>query len=70
MCKETEVMNISRQSSPMQTIVDQKRLENVESEYFNYLGSVKRYASEIKFRIAMGKAAFNKKKTIFTRKLD
>jgi len=31
---------------------------------------VKRYAREIKFRMAMAKATFNKKKTIFTSKLD
>jgi hypothetical protein len=63
-------MKISRQSSPVQTIVDQKRLGNTECEYLNYLGSVKRYAREIKFRMAMEKVAFNKKKTIFTSKLD
>jgi len=42
-------------------------------EYFNYLGSLitndARWASEIKSRIVMGKAAFNKK-TLFTNKLD
>ena len=31
---------------------------------------VKRYAREIKFRMTMAKAAFSKKKTIFTSKLD
>jgi len=31
---------------------------------------VKRYAREIKFRMAMAKAAFNRKKTIFTSRLD
>jgi hypothetical protein len=43
-------------------------------EYFNYLGSIitndARCAREIKSRIAMAKAAFNKKKTLFTSKLD
>jgi hypothetical protein len=42
-------------------------------EYFNYLGSVitndARCTREIKSRIAMAKAAFNKK-TLFTSKLD
>jgi hypothetical protein len=64
---------ISRQPSPVTIMIGQKQLENVEC--FKYLGSVltndgscKR---EIKSRIAMAKAAFNKKKkTLFTRKLD
>ena len=43
-----------------------------DEEYFNYLGSMvtndERYAREIKFRIAMAIAAFNKK-TPFTNRL-
>jgi hypothetical protein len=65
-------MRISRQPSPMKIMLDQKQLENVE--YFNYLGSVitndARCTREIKSRIAMAKAAFNKKKNLFTSKLD
>jgi hypothetical protein len=53
-------------------MIDQKQLENVE--YFNYLGSMitndARCTLEIKSRIAMAKGAFNKKKTLFTSKLD
>jgi hypothetical protein len=49
-------------------IVDQKQLENVE--YFKYLSSILtndgRCTCEIKCRIAMAKAAFNKKRTLFT----
>jgi len=49
-----------------------KQLENVEC--FKYLGSMLtndgRFTCEIKSRIAMGKAAFHKKKTLFTSKLD
>jgi len=41
---------------------------------FNYLGSVitndARCACEIKSRFAMAKAAFNKKKVLFTSKFD
>jgi hypothetical protein len=48
-----------------------KQPENVE--YFNYLGSMltgdARCTHEIKSRIALAKAAFNKKKTVFTSKL-
>ena len=53
-------------------MIDQKRLENVEC--FKYLGSLLtndgRCTREIKSRIAIAKAAFSKKKTLFTSKLD
>jgi len=52
-------------------MVDQKQLENVEC--FKYLGSMLndgRCTHEIKSRIAMAKAAFSKKKNLFTSKLD
>jgi hypothetical protein len=49
-----------------------KQLENVES--FTYLGSMLtnygRCTCEIKSRIARAKAAFNKKRPLFTRKMD
>jgi hypothetical protein len=52
--------------------IDQRQLENVKC--FRYLGSMLtddgRCTCEIKSRIAMAKAAFNKKKNIFTSKLD
>jgi hypothetical protein len=48
-------------------MVDQKQLENVR-----YFGTMIRNDArfEIKFRIAMAKTAFNKKKTLFSSKLD
>ena len=54
-------------------MIDQKQLENVEC--FKHLGSMftndGRCTCEIKSRIAMAKAAFNKKKKIlFNSKLD
>jgi hypothetical protein len=53
-------------------MIDQKQLEYVE--YFKYFGSMitkdVRGTREIKSRIAMGKAVFNKKNTFFTSKLD
>ena len=65
-------MRISRQPSPVTIMIDQKQLENVEC--YNYLGSMLtndgRCTREIKSRIAMAKAAFSKKKTLFTSKLD
>jgi hypothetical protein len=53
-------------------VIDQKQLENVES--FKYLGNIltndARCTCEIKCRIAMAKAAFNKKRALFTSTLD
>ena len=53
-------------------MLDQKQLENVE--FFNYLGSMTtndaRCTRELKFRIAMAKEALNRKKNLFTSKLD
>ena len=70
--EKTKVMRISRQQSPVKIMINQKQLENVES--FKYLGSILtndgRCTCEIKSRIAMVKAAFNKKRTLFTSTLD
>jgi hypothetical protein len=69
--KETSLMRSSRQPSQVQIMTDQKQLKNVE--HFNYLGSVItdiRCTREIKSRIVMAKTAFNRKKTLFTSKLD
>jgi hypothetical protein len=53
-------------------VIDQKQPENMES--LKYLGSILtndgRCTCEIKSRIAMDKAAFNKKRTLFTSTLD
>ena len=69
--EKTKVMRISRQPSPVTIMIDQKQLENVE--YFKHVGSVLtndgRCTCEIKFRIAMAKAAFSKK-ILFTSALD
>jgi hypothetical protein len=70
--EKTKVMRISRQPSPVKIMIDQKQLENVKS--FKYLGSILtnngRCTCEIKCRIAIAKAAFNKKRTLFTSTLD
>ena len=72
MWKKTKVMRISRQPSPVTTAIDQKQLENVK--YFKYLGSMLtddgRCTCEIKSRIVMAKTVFNKKKNLFTSKLE
>jgi len=69
--EKTKVMRISRQKFPVKITIDQKQLENEES--FKYLGSILttdgRCTCEIKCRIAMAKAAFNKKRALFTRTL-
>ena len=53
-------------------MIDQKQLENVET--FKYLSSILtndgRCNCEIKYRIAMVKTAFSKKKDLFTSTLD
>jgi hypothetical protein len=53
-------------------MIDQKQLENVES--FKYSGIMLtndgRCTCEIKSRIAMAKAAFNKNMALFTGKMD
>ena len=60
-------MRISRQPSPVTITIDQRQPENVKC--FKYLGSMLtedgRCTCEIKSRIAMAKAAFNKKKNLF-----
>ena len=65
-------MPVSRQPFPVKIIIDQKQLENVES--FKYLSSIltndRRCTCEIKCRIVMAKAAFNKKRALFTSTLD
>ena len=66
--EKTKLMRISRQPFPVKIMIDQKQIENVES--FKYLGSILtndgRCMCEIKSRIAMAKAAFNKKWALFT----
>jgi len=70
--ERTKVMRISRQPFPVKTIIDQKQIENVES--FKYLGRILtidgRCTCEIKCGIAMAKAAFKKKRALFTSTLD
>jgi hypothetical protein len=59
---------ITRQPFPIKIMIDQKQLENLES--FKYLVSILtidgRCTCEIKCRIAVVKAAFNKKRALFT----
>ena len=66
--KKTKLMRISRQLFPVKIMIDQKQLENVKT--FKYLGSILRNdgrcTCELKCRIAMPKAAFNKKGALFT----
>ena len=71
-CGKTKVTRISTYASPVRIVIDQKQLENVE--YFNRLGSIvtndARCTCEIKFRIVIAKSAFNRKKALFSSKLD
>jgi hypothetical protein len=69
--EETKVMRISRQPFQVKIKIDQKQLENVESFKYlvRFLTYVGRCTCEIKCRIAMAKAAFNKR-ALFTGTLD
>ena len=62
--EKCKVMRISRQPLPLQFMVNQKQLENVE--YFNYLARMiingARCTREIKLRIATGKQNSTKRK--------
>ena len=70
--EKTKVMRISKQQFPVKIIIYQKQLEDVE--FFKYSGSILtndgRSTCEIKCRIAMAKAAFNKKRALFTSTWD
>jgi len=60
----TKAMRISRQSSRIQIVINQRQVGNVEC--FSYLGFMindSRCTREVKSKIAMAKGAFNKKKT-------
>jgi len=65
--EKTKVMRISRQPFPLKIVIDQKQLENVKC--FKYLCSMLtddgRCTCDIKCRIAMAKAAFNKKRNFY-----
>jgi hypothetical protein len=64
-----KVIKISREPATLQIMIDQEQLESVE--YFNYFGSITnnaRCTSKIMSRIAIAKAALNKKKTLFAGK--
>jgi hypothetical protein len=71
-CGKTKVLRISRKQFPSQITRDKKQLEY--PKYFkhvcNMITNDARCSSEIKFRISMAKAAFNKKKTFITSKLE
>jgi hypothetical protein len=70
--EKTKTMRISRQPTPLHIKIDKTPVENAEE--FNCFGSMiandARCRREIKARIAMAKALFNEKETLFTSKLD
>ena len=70
--EKIKVMRISRHPSPIEITRDQTQLQNVK--YFSCLGSLitndATCTREITSVIAMAKASFNKKKTLFTSKRD
>jgi hypothetical protein len=70
--EKIKVMRISRQHFQVKIMIDQKQLDNVES--FKYwcsnLTNDGRCTCEIKCRISLAKAVFNKKRALFTSTLD
>jgi hypothetical protein len=69
--EKSTVMRISGQLFPAQIMIDRKQVENVECfKHFRSMINVAGCTLEFKSRIAMTKAAFSKKKTLFTSKLD
>ena len=70
--EKSKVMRISSEPSAVQIMTDQKKQKNVK--HFIYLCSMitndARCTREIKSRIAMTKAAFNRINILLTRKLD
>jgi hypothetical protein len=70
--EKAKAMGISSQQSRLKIMIGQKQPENMV--YFNYLCSMitndARCIREIKSRIAMAKAAFNKRENLLTSKLD
>ena len=70
--EEAKVMRVSGQQSPVLLMVGQKLLETVGclSCVGNLITIDVRCAYEIKFRIVVIRASFNKKETHFTSKLD
>ena len=70
--EKTKVTRISREPFPVTITIDPKQLEKVE--FLKYWGSILtnggRCTREIKSIIAMTKAAFNKKRSLFTSTLD
>ena len=64
-------MRISRQSFPLQTVIDQEQLEkwNIFNSFCSLITNDARCTLEIKSRIAVAKIALSKK-NLFTSKLD
>jgi hypothetical protein len=69
---KTKLMRIQTQPSQAEIMADRKQLENVE--YSKHLRSLNtndaRFTRENKSRIALAKAAFNKKKTLFRQQTE
>ena len=66
--KKKKVMKMSREPSRVQIMIDQKQLQNVDVG--SMIANDAKCTREIKCRIATAKSAFNRKKTLFTSKLD
>ena len=69
---KTKLLSISKQPSAVKIMIDHTKLEN--EGYLKYIGSMitndATCSRESKSRITMAKTAFNKKKSLFTNKID
>jgi len=70
--EKTKVMVISRQPSPLQSMVDQKQPDSVEciTNVDMLITCDARCAHAIKYSNAIARAIFNKRKTLITSKLN
>jgi hypothetical protein len=69
-CRETKVMRISRQAAIMQVMMHQKSAgkSGIFRRFCGMITKDARCTREIKSRVSMANAAFDKKKIIFTSK--
>ena len=69
--EKTKIMRISTQPSQVQIMVDKKWIMwNISTVKGSMMTNDARRTPEIKCRIVMAKAAFNKEKTLYISKLD
>jgi hypothetical protein len=71
-CRKTKVLRISRQPAIIQVMIHQKSTgeSGIIQQFCRMITKDARCTREIKSRVSMANAAFNKKKILFTSKLE